>query len=455
MGGGGGNGTGFSETRGFLNARYHSLTSQNSHGLRLRSLSSWVFSPRGENFSFTKTELHFSPVKESRNADPLSAAAVGDRQRLHYISGPTQRNATHSSGGPSHCPPPAAPRCPRTASASITPTCKEPHYHSHAHLGEALIKHTLGGPAPREGAEAPTPAALNRGDVAPRDALMGTGGWGSERPFPALLIPRSPWLSPPSADGPADFSVTADTSVPQHRRVRCSQRALGAHTSGDGSVQPHTAGQRCVSRSPPTPGSAAIFSGRRRFSAQIPSRLKAAGQSSALCLQQTERTAETRRGGARGRRSCGRLTNKQPTNRFETTVGGQIAVFSPERPTSGGVKEGDGAERRRRWVRAARGCDRGQLRSVGSENGPGWKGPVRTTEPFCQRCFFHPPTPPRRPNRGAHSRRSPNERHRAAPPHRRPPLPTSAVHTLSPAPPPGGAAPAPPPAPSSPCRRLQ
>lgn len=284
---------------------------------------------------------------------------------------------------------------------------------------------------------------------------MGTGGWGSERPFPALLIPRSPWLSPPSADGTADFSVTADTSVPQHRRVRCSQRALGAHTSGDGSVQPHTAGQRCVSRSPPTPGSAAIFSGRRRFSAEIPSRLKAAGQSSALCLQQTERTAETRRGGARGRRSCGRLTNKQPTNRFETTVGGQIAVLSPERPTSGGVKEGDGAERRRRWVRAARGCDRGQLRSVGSENGPGWKGPVRTTEPFCQRCFFHPPTPPRRPNRGAHSRRSPNERHRAAPPHRRPPLPTSAVHTLSPAPPPGGAAPAPPPAPSSPCRRLQ
>lgn len=280
---------------------------------------------------------------------------------------------------------------------------------------------------------------------------MGTVGWGSERPFPALLILRPPWLSPPSANSTTDFSVTADTSVPQHRRVRCSQRALGAHTSGDGSVQPHTAGQRCVSRSPPTPGSAAIFSGRRRFSAQIPSRLKAAGQSSALCLQQTERTAETRRGGARGRRSCGRLTNKQPTNRFETTVGGQIAVLSPERPTSGGVKEGDGAEHRRRWVRAARGCDRGQLRSVGSENGPGWKGPVRTTEPFCQRCFFHPPTPPtpKAQPRGA----LPALPERTAP--RRPPLPTSAVHTLSPAPPPGGAAPAPPPAPSSPCRRLQ
>lgn len=273
---------------------------------------------------------------------------------------------------------------------------------------------------------------------------MGTVGWGSERPFPALLIPRSPWLSPPSADGTADFSVTADTSVPQHRRVRCSQRALGAHTSGDGSVQPHTAGQRCVSRSPPTPGSAAIFSGRRRFSAQIPSRLKAAGQSSALCLQQTERTAETRRGGARGRRSCGRLTNKQPINRFETTVGGQIAVFSPERPTSGGVKEGDGAERRRRWVRAARGCDRGQLRSVGSENGPGWKGPVRTTEPFCQRCFFHPPHPtPKAQPRGAlpalPERTAP--RSPTAPP---PPPPNLGGAHPQPRPPPGRCRPRPP-----------
>lgn len=182
-----------------------------------------------------------------------------------------QTNTTHSSGLPplpptcrtqvplhpqlTHSPPPA--NSPITA-----PT------HSHSHLGEALIKHTLGGPAPREGLEVPTLEVLNRGGAALRDAFMGAVRLGIRE---ALSSPNDSTLSPSSANGTRRLvRDCGHVGAPTPPRAMLPMGARSPHVRGRLCAAPHCGAVQpalCF-LVPQTPISAAIFP-NRRFSAEI------------------------------------------------------------------------------------------------------------------------------------------------------------------------------------------